>query len=68
VRRAKIRWAAKDEIQDDIDLKGAVERHLYLAAQSTIDLAEALIAFRNLRKPATIAEIFRILQEEGSFG
>ena len=56
---------SKKEILEDIDLKGAVERYLYLAAQSTIDLAEALVAFKNLRKPATMAESFRILQEEG---
>jgi uncharacterized protein YutE (UPF0331/DUF86 family) len=61
----RYRGYSKDEIQQDIDLKGAVERYLYLAAQSTIDLAEALISFRNLRKPATMAESFRILQEEG---
>ncbi len=61
----RYRGYSKDEIQEDIDLKGAVERYLYLAAQSTIDLAEAVIAFRNLRKPATMAESFRILQEEG---
>ena len=42
-----------------------MERYLYLAAQSAIDLAESLIAFKNLRKPATMAESFRILQEEG---
>ena len=59
----RYRGYSKDEIQEDIDLKGAVERYLYLAAQSTIDLAEAVI--RNLRKPATMAESFRILQEEG---
>ena len=50
---------SKAKIQEDIDLKGAIERYLYLAAQSAIDLAEALIAFKNLRKPATMAESFR---------
>ena len=46
----RYRGYSKDEIQEDIDIKGAVERYLYLAAQSTIDLAEAVIAFRNLPK------------------
>lgn len=56
---------SKDQIQQDVDLKGAVERYLYLAVQSAIDLAEALIALKSLRKPATMAESFRILGEEG---
>ena len=61
----RYRGYSKAKIQEDVDLKGAVERYLYLAAQSAIDLAEALIAFKNLRKPATMDESFRILQEEG---
>jgi uncharacterized protein YutE (UPF0331/DUF86 family) len=56
---------SKAQVYEDIDLKGAVERYLYLAAQSAIDLAEALITFKNLRKPTTMAESFRILQEAG---
>lgn len=56
---------SKEEILDDIDIKGAAERYLYLAAQATIDLAEAVIAYRNLRKPATLGELFHILNEEG---
>lgn len=56
---------SKEEILDDIDIKGAAERYLYLAAQATIDLAEAVIAYRNLRKPATLGESFYILNEEG---
>jgi uncharacterized protein YutE (UPF0331/DUF86 family) len=56
---------SKAQVYEDIDLKGAVERYPYLAAQSAIDLAEALITFKNLRKPTTMAESFRILQEAG---
>lgn len=33
--------------------------------QSTIDLAEAIIAYKNFRKPATMTEAFYILNEEG---
>lgn len=55
---------SRKEIEDDIDIKGAVERYLYLAVQATIDLAEALISFRNFRKPTTIGENFYILNEE----
>lgn len=54
----------KEEIENNIDIRGAVERYLYLAVQSTIDLAEALIAYKSLRKPTTMSESFYILNEE----
>ncbi|MCK6462677.1 MAG: DUF86 domain-containing protein [Candidatus Pacebacteria bacterium] len=56
---------SKEEIENDLNIKGAVERYLYLAAQATIDLAEAVIAYKKFRKPSTMAESFYILQEEG---
>ncbi len=56
---------SREKITDDIDIKGAVERYLYLAIQSTIDLAEATIAYKNFRKPTTMTEAFYILNEEG---
>lgn len=55
---------SKDKIEDDIDIKGAVERYLYLAIQSTIDLAEAIIAYKDFRKPTTMTDAFYILNEE----
>ena len=55
---------SKKEIEDNLDIKGAVERYLYLAIQSTIDLAEAIISYRNFRKPTTMTEAFYILNEE----
>ncbi|KKQ74181.1 MAG: hypothetical protein US96_C0039G0017 [Candidatus Woesebacteria bacterium GW2011_GWB1_38_5b] len=54
---------SQDEIIDDVDIKGAVERYLYLVTQSTIDLAEAVIAYKGYRKPATFSEGFTILAE-----
>ncbi|MDI6802124.1 MAG: DUF86 domain-containing protein [Thermodesulfovibrionales bacterium] len=54
----------KGKIQNDIDIRGAVERYLYLAIQSTIDLAEAVIAYKDFRKPTTMSEAFYILDEE----
>jgi len=54
-----------NEIVNDLDKKGAIERYLYLAIQATIDLAEAVIAFKNFRKPSTLSESFYILNEEG---
>lgn len=53
-----------NEIKKNLTIKGAVERYLYLAVQATIDLAEAIIAFRNLRKPSVYSEAFDILKEE----
>ncbi|MBI5237944.1 MAG: DUF86 domain-containing protein [Deltaproteobacteria bacterium] len=53
------------EIEQDETIRGAVERYLYLLAQSVIDLAEAAISFRGYRKPATMAESFSILAEQG---
>jgi uncharacterized protein YutE (UPF0331/DUF86 family) len=35
-----------------------------LAVQAVIDLAEAVIAYKNLRKPTTMSEAFYILNEE----
>ena len=52
-----------EEIIKDLTLKGAVERYLYLAIQSTIDLADAVISFKNLRRPSTLSESFSILKE-----
>ena len=55
---------SKKEIEDDIDIRGAAERYLYLLTQSTIDLAEAIISYKNFRKPSTMSEAFYILNEE----
>lgn len=51
------------EILNSVDKKGAVERYLYLAAQATIDLAEAFISYKKYRKPTTLSEAFYILEE-----
>ena len=56
---------SREEIEKNIDIRGAVERYLYLAVQAAIDLAEAVISFKNFRKPTAMAESFTILSEEG---
>ncbi len=56
---------SQEEIEHDVDLRGALERYLYLAIQATIDLAEAVISYKGLRKPTTMAEAFYILGEQG---
>ncbi len=53
-----------DALERDVTLKGAVERYLYLVCQATIDLAEAVIAYKDFRKPTTFREAFDILGEE----
>jgi uncharacterized protein YutE (UPF0331/DUF86 family) len=55
---------SKEEVENNIDIRGAVERYLYLVVQSTIDLAESIISYRKLRKPITMAESFHILYEK----
>jgi uncharacterized protein YutE (UPF0331/DUF86 family) len=61
----RYRCRGRAELETDVDLRGAVERYLYLAAQSAIDLAESVIAHRRLRKPTTYGEVFTILGEAG---
>jgi uncharacterized protein YutE (UPF0331/DUF86 family) len=56
---------SKEEIETNVDIRGAVERYLYLAVQSMIDLAESMIAYKRLRKPTTMAESFYVLHEVG---
>lgn len=55
---------SQDAIEQNPDLKGAFERYLYLAAQATIDLAEAVIAFKDFRRPTTYTDAFYVLDEQ----
>lgn len=55
---------SREEIEKDVNIRGAAERYLYLAVQASIDLAEALIAYKKFRKPTTLSETFHILNEE----
>ena len=51
------------DLLNDLTLRGAAERYLYLAVQATIDLAEAIISYKELRRPSTFSESFEILNE-----
>ncbi|UMX47823.1 MAG: DUF86 domain-containing protein [Candidatus Nealsonbacteria bacterium DGGOD1a] len=53
-----------EEIKSDVFLRGSAERYLYLACQAALDLGEAVISFKDFRKPGTYSEIFYILGEE----
>jgi uncharacterized protein YutE (UPF0331/DUF86 family) len=54
---------SRDSLENDLIIRGAVERYLYLVSQSAIDLAEAVISYKKLRKPTTMSESFYILSE-----
>jgi len=55
---------SKKQIENDLYIRGAAERYLYLAIQATIDTAEAFISLKDFRKPTTLKEGFEILEEE----
>lgn len=54
----------QEELKNNLERRRAIERILYLLAQSVIDLAESVVSLKNFRKPTTLAETFDILQEE----
>ena len=56
---------SQQEIEKNIDIRGAVERYLYLVCQSACDLADVYIAYKKFRKPSSLRESFYILNEEG---
>jgi len=55
---------SREEIEKDTNIRGSLERYLYLAVQLTIDLASSSASYKNLRKPDTAGENFSILKEE----
>ena len=55
---------SQKQIEGDVHLRGSAERYLYLLTQSVLDLAEAIISFKDLRRPQTYSESFDILHEE----
>lgn len=52
------------EIENDLNIRGALERYLYLATQAAIDTCDAFIALKDFRKPTSIREGFEILGEK----
>lgn len=54
-----------NDLRIDRILRGSLERDLYVIVQATIDLAEAIVAYKRLRKPTTMREAFDILAEDG---
>lgn len=59
----KYRKYEMKEITEDDTLVAAVERYLYLVTESTINLAETIVAYNKYRKATTLRENFEILLE-----
>ncbi|MBU3942861.1 DUF86 domain-containing protein [Patescibacteria group bacterium] len=59
----KFKKYSQKELENDIFLKGSVERYLYLVIQESISLAEGTISLMDLRKPSDYGENFEILNE-----
>jgi len=55
---------SREEIENKFDIRGSLERYLYLAIQAAIELAEAVISFRDFREPTTLKESFEILENK----
>lgn len=53
------------EIESDLTLRGAVERYLQLAIETTIEISEMIIAHEGYKKPETYREVIEILGKEG---
>lgn len=54
---------SQESLRTDDVIRNALERELYLIAQAVIDLSEAIIAYKNFRKPTTMRESLEILSE-----
>lgn len=61
----KKKGISKEEIHQDEILRGAVERYLYLAADTAISIAEMVIVRKGLRVSSTYSESIDILGEAG---
>lgn len=59
------RYQARDfgDFLNDDDLRGALERYLYLAMQAGIDCAEMTCKFKALEKPETMTDAFSFLAQ-----
>lgn len=55
---------SKKEVETSDDIRGMVERYLYLLCQATIDLSEAFVAYKKYRQPMSARDSFDILFEE----
>lgn len=55
----------KEDIANDMKLKGAIERYFQVALEAVIDIANMVIAKEGFRKPVDYSESIAILAENG---
>ncbi|MBU2565530.1 MAG: DUF86 domain-containing protein [Candidatus Thermoplasmatota archaeon] len=53
-----------EDLENNLTLRGAVERYMELALECTLDIGEMIISAERLRKPETYREIIEILGEK----
>ena len=53
-----------DELSGNVVILGGLKWELYVMNQAAIDLAEAIVAYKQFRKPTTMREAFDILAEQ----
>lgn len=56
---------AIETVRADDDLRGAMERYLYLAVQAVIDMADMLCRHEKLGAPESMSHSFTLLRESG---
>ncbi len=52
-----------EQLEEDYELRSAIERNLQLAIESALDIGEHILAASSLRKPETYSEVLEILGE-----
>ena len=58
---------SEEEVGEDFTLRGAIERYLQVAIESTLDIGEMIISIEGMRKADTYKEVFLRLGEAGSW-
>lgn len=56
---------SEDELENDVTLRGAVERYLQVAIESALDIGEMIISLEGLKKADTYREVITTLGKNG---
>lgn len=54
-----------EEIKNDFTIRGALERYLELSLECSIDIAEMIISYENLKRPDSYREVILTLGRAG---
>ncbi|VVB54163.1 Uncharacterised protein [uncultured archaeon] len=54
-----------EEIRNDFTIRGALERYLELSLECSIDIAEMIISYENLKRPDSYREVILTLGRAG---